>query len=62
MHETHADKIERLVQDEIRRLGPAVRGIPLGNLVRSIAEALGIKACGGCAERQNSLNRFRVRI
>jgi len=37
------------------------RRIRVGDLIRKVSEAVGIKPCGGCKDRQKSLNRFVVK-
>ena len=49
--------------EDLARVLQAVprRGIGLGDLVQVAANAVGIKPCGGCKKRKESLNRFQVR-
>lgn len=37
------------------------RGVGLGDVIRSMTEAVGLKPCNGCEKRRRSLNRFQVR-
>ena len=39
----------------------ALKGVGLGDVVRKVTTALGIKkGCGGCEKRRKSLNRFKL--
>jgi hypothetical protein len=39
----------------------ALKGLGLGDAVRKVTAALGIrKDCGGCDKRQKALNRFKL--
>jgi hypothetical protein len=48
-------------REELQRLAGGKRGIRVGDLIRRVTAAIGMKSCGGCKERQKSLNRFEVR-
>lgn len=45
----------------LEELAAGRRSIRVGDLIRKVTEAVGIRACGGCKERQKSLNRFEVK-
>ncbi len=37
------------------------RGIGLGDLVKAVARAAGVKPCDGCERRRRVLNRYVIR-
>jgi len=37
-------------------------GMGLGSMIRSITSAIGVKACGGCKEREKILNAASDRL
>jgi hypothetical protein len=45
----------------LTELAQGKRRIRLGDLIRRVTEAVGIKPCAGCKERQKSLNRFEMK-
>jgi pantoate kinase len=36
------------------------RGIGLGDVVKTITNAVGLRTCDGCERRRRALNRFRL--
>lgn len=44
----------------LKRLAGGRRGIRVGDLIRRVTEAIGIKPCSGCKDRQESFNRFKI--
>lgn len=47
---------------EVKRSVPIRKGTLLGQLVKKVTAAIGIKPCDGCERRAESLNRFKFRL
>jgi hypothetical protein len=51
----------KLTDEELRAL-TGRRSMRLGDLIRRVTEAVGMKPCDGCKRRQKALNRFKLRF
>lgn len=49
--------MEKMLDKQFKRVGP-LRWRGLGDVVKSMTDMLGIKQCGGCAGRQEALNKW----